>query len=153
VSMSLKETIEADLHAALKAGDELKKSTLRMLKADIMTEKARTGNDPTEDAVMELVIRASKRRKEAYNEFVKANRQDLADKEKDELSIIEMYLPKQLTDDEVAAAIDAKIAAIGTLTQKDMGRIMGELMKELKGRTDGTVVKRILGQKIEGKQG
>ncbi len=150
--MSLREEIEKDMVAAMKSGEEIKKTTLRMLKADIMTEKARTGNDPSEEVVLELVMRAAKRRKEAFEEFTKAGRDDLAKTEKNELEIIEKYLPKQLTEEEVSAEIDKKIASIGTFTQKEMGKVMGELMKELKGRVDGTVVKKILSKKIEGNQ-
>jgi uncharacterized protein YqeY len=150
--MSLREEIEKDMVAAMKSGEEIKKTTLRMLKADIMTEKARTGNDPSEEVVLELVMRAAKRRKEAFEEFIKAGRDDLAKTEKDELEIIEKYLPKQLTEEEVSAEIDKKIASIGTFTQKEMGKVMGELMKELKGRVDGTIVKKILSGKIEGNQ-
>lgn len=151
--MGLREKIEKDMVDAMKSGEEVKKSTLRMLKADIMTEKARTGKDPEEETVLELVMRAAKRRKESFEEFTKAGRSDLAQKEKAELEIIEQYLPKQMSEEEVAAEVDKKIASMGgTISQKDIGRLMGSIMKDFKGRVDGNVVKKILNSRIEGSQ-
>lgn len=151
--MGLREKIEKDMVDAMKSGEEVKKSTLRMLKADIMTEKARTGKDPEEETVLELVMRAAKRRKESFEEFTKAGRSDLAQKEKAELEIIEQYLPKQMSEEEVAAEVDKKIASMGgTISQKDIGRLMGGIMKDFKGRVDGNVVKKILNSRIEGSQ-
>lgn len=151
--MGLREKIEKDMVDAMKRGEEVKKSTLRMLKADFMTEKARTGKDPEEETVLELVMRAAKRRKESFEEFTKAGRSDLAQKEKAELEIIELYLPKQMSEEEVAAEVDKKIASMGgTISQKDIGRLMGSIMKDFKGRVDGNVVKKILNSRIEGSQ-
>ena len=149
--MTLLETIENDMRAALRENNEVRKTTLRMVKADLMTEKAKTGKDLTDEQMQDVVARAAKRRKEAIEEFRKANRGDLADKEAAELVIIEAYLPKQMTQDEVASHIRAKLAAIGAVSQKDFGRVMGDIMKELKGKTDGGVVRAILTKELEGK--
>jgi hypothetical protein len=149
--MTLLETIENDMRAALREGDEVRKVTLRMVKADLMTEKAKTGKDLSPEVMQDVVARSAKKRKEAIEEFRKAGRIDLADKEAAELTVIEAYLPKQLTEDEVAAHIKTKIAAIGSVSQKDFGRVMGEIMKELKGKTDGSVVRAILTKELEGK--
>jgi hypothetical protein len=100
---------------------------------------------------MEVVGRAAKRRRESIREFQKGNRQDLADREIAELAIIEEYLPKQLAADEIEKHITDKLASLGEVTQKDFGRIMGEIMKELKGRADGGAVRSILAEKFEKK--
>jgi uncharacterized protein len=149
--MSILETVELDMRTALKEGVEVKKTTLRMVKADLLTEKAKTGKDLTDEQSLEVIARCAKKRKEAIEEFTKAGRDDLASREREELAVIEHYLPKQLTEAEVTAAIDAKLAALGSVTQKEMGKVMGEIMKDLKGRVDGNLVRKILSAKLEGK--
>ncbi len=141
--------IEEDLRESIKAKDEVKVRTLRMVKADIMVEKTRGTAELSEDKVLEIVIRASKKRKEAFEEFTKAGRGDLAEKEAQELHVIESYLPKQMSEDEVTAAIDAKMKEMGEIFKKDFGKIMGVIMKELKGQADGALVKKIITQKME----
>jgi uncharacterized protein len=148
--MSILEKIETDLHAAIKSGNEIKKSTLRMLKSDIITEKTKTGQDFHDEQILEILSRAAKRRKEASDEFKKAGRDDLSQRELDELPHIEAYLPKQLNEEEISVFIDTKISSIGSITQKDMGRVMGEIMKDLKGKADGNVVRSLLQKKIAG---
>jgi uncharacterized protein YqeY len=147
--MGLIEKIEGDLREAIKSKEEVKLRTLRMLKADIMAEKTRGTADLPEEKVLELVLRASKKRKESIDEYTKAGRNDLAAREADELAVIESYLPKQLGEDEVAAAIDNKIKELGEVSKKDFGKIMGAVMKDLKGQADGAVVKAVLTRKLE----
>lgn len=146
--MSLLERIDADLKNAIKSGDSLRAGTLKMLKSDISYEKGKTGKDLEEEQVVEILTRASKRRKESIKEFRKGNREDLAEKEAAELAIVEEYLPQQLSREEIEAHITEKLAGMGEITQKDFGRVMGEIMKELKGRADGAMVKSVLGEKI-----
>lgn len=148
--MELLEQIEQDLRQALKGGEELKKEVLRMVKADLMMEKAKTGKDISSETALEVVTRAAKRRKEAAAEFTKALREDLAAKELSELTIIEAYLPKQLSAEECAVYISEKIKSFGEVTQKDFGRVMSEIMKELKGKVDGSIVKKIITEKLSG---
>jgi len=147
--MGLLQTIENDLHESMKKKDEEVVKTLRMLKSDIMYEKTKGTADLTEDRVLEVVARACKKRKEAIQEFEKAGRNDLAAGEKTELAIIERYLPQQMGEEEIRAAIDRKIAEFGEVTSKDFGRVMGALMKDLKGRVDGALLKSLLTRKIE----
>lgn len=149
--MNLIEKIEAELKTAMKNGDTLRAETLKMLKSDLTYEKAKTGKDLGEHQILEVLSRAAKRRREAISEFKKGNRPDLAEKEAKELAIVEEFLPAQMSEEEIAAAIEAKLAAMGSYTQKDAGRIMGELMKELKGKADGTVVKNLLTKRLGGK--
>ena len=105
--MTLLETIETDMRAALREGNEVKKDTLRMVKAELMNEKAKTGKDLAPEVMQDVVARCAKKRKESIVEFRKAGRDDLADKEAAELVFIEGYLPKQMTEEEVAAHIKA----------------------------------------------
>ena len=148
--MNLLEKIETDLKNAIKSGDVLRAGTLKMLKSDISYEKGKTGKDLGEDQVIEIVSRAAKRRKESIKEFKKGNREDLAEKESAELAIVEEYLPRQLSREEIEGHVMKKLAEHGEISQKDAGRIMGEIMKDLKGKADGSLVKAILGEKIGG---
>ena len=149
--MNLVETIDTHLKEAIKSGDSVKAGTLKMLKSDIAYEKAKKGDDLNDEKIIEVIARAAKRRKESIDEFTKANRQDLVDQEAAELAVIEEYLPEQLSRDEIAVLIDKRIAEMGDVTQKDFGRIMGPLMKDLKGKADGAVVKEILTEKLSDK--
>ncbi|HMB20935.1 MAG TPA: GatB/YqeY domain-containing protein [Spirochaetota bacterium] len=146
--MSILQNIESDLKSAIKNKDEIIVSTLRMLKSDIAYEKARGSEDLNEDQVLEIVNRAAKRRKESITEYEKADRDDLAEKERTELSIVQRYLPAQMSETEIESAIDDIITSMGEVSQKDFGKIMGQLMKDLKGKADGTQVKSILQKKL-----
>ncbi|MBN1501582.1 MAG: GatB/YqeY domain-containing protein [Spirochaetes bacterium] len=149
--MSLLAIIENQMKDSLKNGDQLLSSTLRMLKSDIMYEKAKTGKEPSEETVLEIITRAAKRRKESIAEFEKASRHDLAEREKAELEIIEKFLPEQMSGDEIAAYVDKYIAGLGEFNKAAFGKVMGPLMKDLKGKADGALVKQILTEKLESK--
>ena len=146
--MNLLEKIDTDLKSAMKTGDTPRIETLKMLKSDIAYEKGKTGKDLTDEQLIEIVNRSAKRRRESIKEFQKGNRQDLVDNETCQLAVVEEYLPKQMTEDEIENYISDKIAAIGTVTQKEIGKLMGEIMKELKGKADGGAVKASLSKKI-----
>ena len=147
--MGLLEQIGIEIKKAIKDRNDDLLRTLRMLKSDIMYEKTKGTEDLSDDKILEIIIRASKKRKEAIEEYKKAGRDDLAERELNELRIIEKYLPKQLTDEEIQESIEKKIDEIGEITQKDFGKIMGMLMKDLKGKADGAIVKRLLNEKLE----
>lgn len=146
--MSLFKKIESDLQDSLRSGNELRLSVLRMLKSDIMYEKNKTGKDLSEEKILETVSRAAKRRKESITEFDKAGRTDLSDKEKSELLIIEEYLPKQLTESEISEIVEDFISKNGKPQSSESGRFIGMIMKDLKGRADGSLVKEIVSKKI-----
>lgn len=146
--MNLLEKIDADLRSAIKAGDSIRTETLKMLKSDIAYEKGKTGQDLTDEQLLEVVSRSAKRRRESIKEFQKGNRQDLVENETKELAVVEEYLPKQMTEEDIDKYITDKIAALGAITPKDLGKLMGEIMKELKGKADGGIVKTILSNKV-----
>jgi hypothetical protein len=151
VRMAIMERIEGDLRESIKAKDEVRIRTLRMLKSDITAEKTRGTEDLSDEKILEIIARSAKRRKESIEEFAKGNRADLVEREQHELGVIEGYLPAQLGEEDVARSIDGKIAEMGEVTKKDFGRIMGAVMKDLKGQADGAVVRRVLTQKLENK--
>ncbi len=133
----------------MKSKNELLSSTLRMMKSDILYEKTKSTQELTDEKIIEVLTRSAKRRKEAIAEYEKAGRDDLARKEKQELEIIMQYLPQQMSVDEIASHVDAVIASMGTITNKDTGKVMGQVMKDLKGKADGQIVKQIVAQKLE----
>ena len=147
--MSILTTIESNLKDAMKSKNELLSSTLRMKKSDILYEKTKGTQELTDEKIIEVLTRSAKRRKEAIAEYEKAGRDDLARKEKQELEIIMQYLPQQMSVDEIASHVDAVIASMGTITNKDTGKVMGQVMKDLKGKADGQIVKQIVTQKLE----
>ena len=147
--MKLLEQIEQDFIASFKMGDKVKTETLKMIKSDITYEKVKTGEDLTDEAVLEVITRAAKKRKEAVDEYTKANREDLAKIEAIVLEIINKYLPEQMSEVEIEKYIEDKLDSFGEVTKKEFGRVMGELMKELKGKADGKLVKDILNKKID----
>ncbi len=147
--MGFLEEINSAMKEAMKSGDKVTSGTLKMLKTDITYEKTKTGADLTEEQILEVVMRAAKKRKEAISEYERAGRQELADAEKAELEVISGYLPEQMGEDAISKAVEEIIAGFGEITQKDFGRVMGMAMQELKGKADGAVVRKILQSKLK----
>ena len=149
--MGLIDKISDDLRLAMKAGDKIRLETLRTIRAGLLekqVEKRPSGGMTTEDE-MSVVISSSKKRKESIEVFRNAGRNDLADQEQKELEIIQEYLPKQLSQNEIEEIVKIKISEVGAATGKDFGKVMPAVMKELKGKADGKLiqetVKRLLG--------
>ena len=132
--MSLVETVEKDLVAALKAQEQLKLSVLRMVKAALMNKKVELGK-PLDDAAAVAVLRTlAKQRHESVEAFRKGGREDLAEKEEAEIKIVEAYLPAAASDEEIDAAVEAALAETGATTAKDMGKAMKAAMARLAGK-------------------
>ncbi len=149
--MSLKETINNDIKNAMLKKETQRLETLRMVKAKLLekeVEKRVTPEGMTEEDEMQVLLSSAKMRKEAIEEFDKAGRRDLADKERAELEIIQEYLPKQMSNDDIAKVIDDLASKLGVQGQKDFGKLMGAAMKELRGKADGKVVQDIVKAKL-----
>lgn len=137
--------IQGEMTAAMKARDAETLSTLRMLKASLMEAKIAKKNVPlSQEEEIEIVSRYEKKRRETLDECRKAGRDDLAAKEEVEIAIVRRFLPEQLDEAGVRAAVARAVAAMGAASARDMGKVMGVLMKELKGRADGDLVSRIV---------
>lgn len=153
--MELRARITEDMKAAMKAGDKKKLSTLRLMQAAIKDKdiNGRTeGHDSalTADAgIIDLFAKMVKQRQETAAVYDQGGRPELAQNELDEVTIIQAYLPKQMGEDEVKAAVAGVIAAIGAAGMKDMGRVMAELKAKYSGQMDmgrvGAIVKALLG--------
>ncbi len=138
--MSLQEQIEKDFVTAYKARENVRVSVLRMLKTAVkrrLVDTSRPGEQLCDDEMTDVIIKEAKQRRDSIAEYEKAGRADLAARERDELTVLEGYLPSALTDEELEKAVDDMIATTGAQGPADMGRVMGPLMKALKGRVDG----------------
>jgi uncharacterized protein YqeY len=137
---------------AMKSGDATRKDTLSSLRAAIKKAEidARTSGELDETARQAIIDKEAKKRRESIEEYTKAGRSDLADKEKAELDIIAEFLPQQLSDDELLAIVRDSVAQVGAATPKDMGKVMGVLVPKIAGRADGkkasNLVKELLSQ-------
>ncbi|MFA5168354.1 MAG: GatB/YqeY domain-containing protein [Candidatus Omnitrophota bacterium] len=136
--MSLAEQIEKDVIVAMKAKDAVKVSTLRMLKSALGNYLIQVKRNKAEDSeVLGIITKQAKQRRESMESFEKAGRKDLSEKEKSELAILESYLPKQLTDDELRAIVQNAIATSDAKGPADIGKLMKVLMPSIQGRADG----------------
>jgi len=150
--MPLNETIAADLTAAMKAKDAPRLSALRMLKAAVMNKgMVEKGRDLEDAEVLQVVASLVKQRRDSIEQFTKAGRTDLVDKETAEIAILEHYLPPAVTAEEIDAAVAAAIAETGASSAKDMGKVMKAVMPKLAGRNaDGKAVNEAVRRKLGG---
>ena len=152
--MSLKDQVSEDIKTAMKSKDKVRLETVRSIKK-VLIEKESTirgqGQETlTEAQELEILIQLAKQRRDSIEQYQKAGREDLADQEKAELAIIEEYLPKQLSDEEVSVIIDEIITQVGASSAKDMGKVMGQAMQRLKGQADGKKVQELVKAKLGG---
>ncbi|PSB12718.1 glutamyl-tRNA amidotransferase [Pleurocapsa sp. CCALA 161] len=150
--MSLKEQIGEDIKTAMKAKDKLRLQTVRGIKKAILEKEVELrpqGQDSlTPEQEIELLSQQAKQRRDSIEQFTNAGRDDLANKESQELAIIETYLPEQVSDEEVAKIIDQLIASSGATSIKDLGKVMGPAMKQLKGKADGKKIQELVKSKL-----
>jgi len=152
--MSLKDRITEDIKTAMKAQDKVRLETVRSIKKSLLEKEVSvrpSGRETlTEAQEMEVLVQLAKQRRDSIAQYEQANRPDLAATEAQELAILEEYLPKQLSDDELGQVIDELIATTGATTAKDMGKVMGAAMQQLKGKADGKKVQELVKQKLTG---
>lgn len=150
--MSLKDRITEDIKTAMKAKDKVRLETVRSIKKVLLEEEVNAraaGKDTlTEAQEMDILARVAKQRRDSIEQYTQVGRQELADQEAAELAIIEEYLPKQLSEAEIAQIIDEIIERVGASSAKDMGKVMGPAMQELKGKADGKKVQDIVKAKL-----
>jgi uncharacterized protein YqeY len=150
--MSISEQIQKDIVAAMRGREELRLSTLRMVKTAI-TNKEKDKRAPLDDKeVQQILATLIKQRRDSIEQFTKGGRQELADKEAAEIKLIEHYLPKAMGEEQIAEVVKATIAEMGSPTQKDMGTVMKSVMSKLQatgarveGKTVSDLVKKHLG--------
>jgi hypothetical protein len=149
--MNLNQQIAADLTAAMKARDAVRLSSLRMLKAAVMNKGVEKKRDLEDAEVLQVVASLVKQRRDSIEQFSKAGRTDLVDKETGEIAILEHYLPPAVSPEEIDAAVTAAIAEAGASSAKDMGKVMKAVMPTLAGRNvDGRTVSEAVRRKLGG---
>lgn len=150
--MSIKETILEDLKKAMKSRDADRLRVLRSLKAKLLekeiSERSEGKAELTDEQSVEVLMKAAKQRKESIDQFRKGDREELAEKEEQELEVIETYLPKMLNDEEIRAEVRKQIEATGASGMSEMGKVMGVMMAKLKGKADGSDVSRIVKEEL-----
>ncbi len=149
--MTLKDTINNDIKSAMLKREALRLETLRMIKAKLLekeVEKRPTPEGVTADDELQVLLTSAKMRREAIEEFDKAGRKELADKERAELEIIQEYLRKQMTREEVTKLVDELALKLNVHDQKDFGKLMSAAMKELKGKAEGKMVQEVVKTKL-----
>jgi len=149
--MALKETIESGIKDAMRAKDADRLRALRAIKSLILLEET-SGNNVgplSADAEMKILMKAAKQRRDSLEVFKAQNREDLAEKEQVELTIIEEFLPKQLSEEELSDKIAAIIAQVGATGPGDMGKVMGIATKQLAGLADGKAISAKVGELLK----
>ena len=146
--MSLKDRLTDDMKTALRMGDKIRLSTIRLLRAQIKDREIEQGNALSDEDVLEVLIRAAKMRREAIDSYRKAGRADLLSKEEAELEIIQSYMPEPLSRDELLALIDGVIQETGAQNLGDMGSVMGKMMPMVRGRAEGKVVSQAVRERL-----
>ena len=148
--MSLKEQLSADLKDAMRQHDERRRDVLRFTLAALHNAEIAARQELEGDEALAVLSREAKRRQESIDEFRKAGRQDLVDKEEAELAILAPYLPQQLSRDEIAQAARDVIQQTGAGGPKDFGKVMSALMQQLRGRADGREVNEVVRELLAG---
>jgi uncharacterized protein YqeY len=147
--MSLTKQIVSDLTAAMKAQDAAKMSTLRMVKAAMMNRQIEKGSELDDDDMQKLLRSLVKQRRDSIEQYEKAGRQELVDKEQAEIDVIEIYLPKAASREEIEQVVAAVIAETGASSMKDMGKVMKAAQAALEGKNaDGRVVSEVVKAKL-----
>ncbi|GAJ25487.1 transamidase GatB domain protein [Liquorilactobacillus sucicola DSM 21376 = JCM 15457] len=142
--MSLLDSLNNDLKAAMKAHDKKTLSTVRMLKSAATNEQIKVGHTLTSDEEIAVLSRELKQRKDSVAEFSAAGREDLVPGLEKEIEVVQRYLPKQLGEDEVKTIVRETIQRVGATSKADFGKVMGAVMPQVKGQADGKLVNSVV---------
>ncbi|WP_413308680.1 GatB/YqeY domain-containing protein [Bacillus sp. 1P10SD] len=146
--MSLLERLNNDMKQAMKNKEKDKLSVIRMVKASLQNEAIKLGTELTEDAELTVLSREVKQRKDSLHEFDKAGREDLVEKLRTELAVVELYLPKQLSEEELSEIVTETISEVGAKSKAEMGKVMAAIMPKVKGKADGSLVNKLVQQHL-----
>ncbi|MCB0077134.1 MAG: GatB/YqeY domain-containing protein [Anaerolineales bacterium] len=146
--MSIHDELNQALKAAMRERNTGRRDTIRLLMTTLKNAEIEKGEALTAPEWQAQLQKQAKQRRDSIAAYDEAGRSDLADGERAELAIIESYLPEMMSDDEIGAAVDAQIAAVGANGLSDIGRVMGPLMSKLRGKADGAAVQRIVRERL-----
>ncbi|WP_026692852.1 GatB/YqeY domain-containing protein [Peribacillus kribbensis] len=147
--MSLLERLNNDMKQAMKNKEKDRLSVIRMLKSALQNEAIKLmKQDLTEEEELTVLSRELKQRKDSLHEFEKAGRQDLADKLLTEINYVEVYMPEQLSEEDLAAIVQETVKEVNASSKADMGKVMGAIMPKVKGKADGSLVNKLVLQQL-----
>ena len=145
----MKDRISQEIKVAMKAKDEVRLSTLRLILTEFVRKEKEKGIPPTDEQCVQILQTMVRKCRDAAEQFTAGNRPELAAKELAEVSILEGYLPAQVPEEQVRELALAAMAEVGAKTPKDMGKVMGLLTKKLAGQADGSVISRIVKEELQ----
>ena len=146
--MDLIDQLESDLAEAMKLRDEVRTTTLRLLKSALKNYQIELGHDLTMQEALSVLQKEAKKHQDSIKQYEDAKREDLANEEKAELDVIEKYLPEQMSQDEVEKAVDSAIAELGATGPADMGKVIGLVRQKTEGQADGSMIAQLAKQKL-----
>jgi hypothetical protein len=150
--MTLAEKIKKDLIDSMKSGDSFRRDVLRFLDSavkNVEIEKNKKKEGLSDEEIVEVISRSIKQRRDSVSLYEKGERLDLADKEKKELEILSAYMPEQLSDDKIREIVKKAIDQTAASAVSDIGKVMGVAMKQMKGLTDGNIVRKIVEEELK----
>lgn len=147
--MSLLSRLNDDMKSAMKAKDKESLQVIRMIKSSIQNEQIKVGHDLTDDEELSVLSREMKQRRDSLREFEQAGRDDLAEKVKSEIAIVEKYMPEQLSEDDIRQIVQEAINQTGASSAKEFGKVMGAVMPKVKGKADGNLVNAIVKELLQ----
>ena len=149
--MALREKLDEDLKSAMRAKDSLRMNTVRALKSAVKYREIELMKPLDDSGVLQVITSEIKRHKDSVEQYRAGNRQDLVAKEEAEITVLQAWLPVQLSEAEVKAKVEAAVAAVGAKGPKDMGAVMKALLPEVQGRADGKLVSELVKARLSGK--
>jgi hypothetical protein len=147
--MTLLDQLSEDVKDAMRAGENLRRDTLRMVLAAMKNRRIEVGEDLDDDQQLAVLLSAVKSRTDSVTQYEANGRQDLADQERAEIEVIQGYLPQQLGEEETAEIVRAKIAELGLTSKKEMGQLMKAIMADHRGTVDGKLVQQVAAQELD----
>jgi len=146
--MNLNEKLTADLKVAMKEKNKVKKDVIIMIRSDIKQWEVDKRQDVSDEDVIQIISKQVKQRKDSIEDFEKSGREDLVEQNRKEIEILHSYLPTQLTEEEIRGIVKEAIEKVQPKSKSDMGKIMGMVMPQVKGRGDGKLVNKIVNEEL-----
>ena len=140
----IREKLSEDLKTAMREKAELRLSTIRMMRAEILNKDKETGKQASEEDILKVLQSMVKKREDAAEQFAKGGREELAQKERDEIKIVQEYLPAQMSDDELQQTVQVAVIETGAASMKDMGKVMALLTKQLSGKASSARISQMV---------
>ena len=148
--MTMKAKLEDDLKQAMRSRDTVRRDVIRYLRSEIRNQEIKVQEDLDDDGVVQVLSRQAQQRRDSIQAFAEGNRPDLVEKEQAELAIIMEYLPQQMTRDEIASLVQQVVDDVGATGPGDMGKVMSQIMPQVRGRAEGGEVSSIVMETLRG---